>query len=579
MKQLAFKERFKRYIEPIFDSKRNYFIHLVQSIIRSFSTLLHIFFVERIVYSLTISDIELFHKTLMFYVITFLLYELVWFLTRKVGWVINIPSSRYFIFKKYLSKLIKMNSEDYEKIGTGKMISIIDSASLFWSESISQIIEKWAIIVVLFIYTFYKVWSKSITLLWFTIFMIVFSIITMSYVNKLQFRFRDRRTDIKNGFISNIVRIIMSKYEIMQTDKLSHELSKLDKLKSENIHINQDMWTGRFFQNRSVLISISIILIFVSYTYWFKVLDWSILVSEFVAITSLLLVISWSIYSFVQFYIDFTKNFITIEKLWDLFDNVSYIETYDKWEKFIHKWWNIDIKNMSFSYNETEKVFENFDLSIKPWEKIALVWASGSGKTTLVKIISWYIKASSWEVMIDWQNISDLSLKSYFKNVGYLTQEPSIFDWTIYENLSYSVEGELKEEEINKVLKDSCSDFVFSLEKWIHTEIGERWIRLSWWQRQRLAIAKIMLKNPEIIILDEPTSALDSFSEEQITKAMDNLFKDKTVIIIAHRLQTVKKAGTIYVIENWKIMESWTHKTLLENKWIYYDMIELQSWF
>ena len=531
------------------------------------------------VYSLTISDIELFHKTLIFYVITFLLYELVWFLTRKVGWVINIPNSRYFIFKKYLSKLIRMNSEDYEKIGTGKMISIIDSASFFWAESISQIIEKWSIIVVLFIYTFYKVWSESLILLLFTIFMVFSSIIITSYINKLQFNFRDKITDVLNGFISNIVRIIMSKYEIMQTDKLSHELSKLDKLKTENIQINQDMWTGRFFQNRSVLISISIILIFISYSYWLKVLDWSILVSEFVAITSLLLVISWSLFWFVQFYTDFTKNFITIEKLWDLFDNVSYIETYDKWEKFIHKWWNIDIKNMSFSYNETEKVFENFDLSIKPWEKVALVWASGSGKTTLVKIISWYIKASSWEVMIDWQNISDLSLKSYFKNVGYLTQEPSIFDWTIYENLSYAVEWDLKEEEINKVLKESCSDFVFSLEKWIHTEIGERWIRLSWWQRQRLAIAKIMLKNPEIIILDEPTSALDSFSEEQITKAMDNLFKDKTVIIIAHRLQTVKKADTIYVIEKWKIIESWNHKTLLKNKWIYHDMIELQSWF
>ena len=124
-----------------------------------------------------------------------------------------------------------------------------------------------------------------------------------------------------------------------------------------------------------------------------------------------------------------------------------------------------------------------------------------------------------------------------------------------------------------------CSSFVYDFPNGLETEIWEKWIRLSWGQRQRLAIAKIFLKNPKIIILDEPTSALDSFSEEQITIAMHNLFKWRTVIIIAHRLQTVKSADDIILIEDGKVKERWTHASLVRKKWIYKKMLDLQSWF
>ena len=176
----------------------------------------------------------------------------------------------------------------------------------------------------------------------------------------------------------------------------------------------------------------------------------------------------------------------------------------------------------------------------------------------------------------------------------YLTQEPSVFDGSIRENLMYGMNtgqtqgtaptdngsGEsCAHPDLDEIIKLAKCEFIYDLEKWLDTEIWEKWIRLSWWQRQRLAIAKIFLKNPEIIILDEPTSALDSFSEEQITKAMHNLFENRTVIIIAHRLQTVKNADTIFVLENWKVVEEWNHNQLVEKEWIYKQMLDLQSGF
>ncbi len=128
-------------------------------------------------------------------------------------------------------------------------------------------------------------------------------------------------------------------------------------------------------------------------------------------------------------------------------------------------------------------------------------------------------------------------------------------------------------------MKKAQCDFVFSMKKGIETEIGEKGIRLSGGERQRLAIAKLFLKNPEIIILDEPTSALDSFSEDKISKALEELFKGRTTIIIAHRLQTVKKADRILVIENGKIVEEGTHAELIQRNGIYNDMLNMQSGF
>ncbi len=143
----------------------------------------------------------------------------------------------------------------------------------------------------------------------------------------------------------------------------------------------------------------------------------------------------------------------------------------------------------------------------------------------------------------------------YFSHIGYLSQDPNIFDGTIYENLTYALSYPPEEKKLKEVIAASKCEFVWSFADQLQTEIGEKGIRLSGGQKQRLAIAKIMLKSPNIILLDEPTSALDSFNEAQLTEALNNLFKDKTVIIVAHRLQTVKSADRILFIENGKVAE------------------------
>ncbi len=184
---------------------------------------------------------------------------------------------------------------------------------------------------------------------------------------------------------------------------------------------------------------------------------------------------------------------------------------------------------------------------------------------------------TSWELLIDGQDITTIRLDSYYPHIWYLTQEPSVFDGTIEENLLYGAKKKPTKKDIERAIELSECQFIYELEKGLKTEIGERWVRLSGWQKQRLAIAKIFLKNPEIILLDEPTAALDSYSEEKVARAFEHLFEWRTVIVIAHRLQTVKSADDIIVMEKWKIVERGTHKQLLKLWGKYAGMVDLQS--
>lgn len=202
-----------------------------------------------------------------------------------------------------------------------------------------------------------------------------------------------------------------------------------------------------------------------------------------------------------------------------------------------------------------------------------------------MKLISGFIHQNAGDILVDGQNLQDINLSSYYKNIGYLTQEPSVFDGSILENLIYGMETDFDEhdEKSIKIIQDAIAlasaDFVYQFSDGLHTQIGERGVRLSGGQKQRLAIAKLFIKNPQIIILDEPTSALDSFSEEDITDSFEKLFSGRTVLVIAHRLQTVQHADEIIVFDEGNIIERGTHETLIAQNGYYKKMLDLQSGF
>ena len=239
----------------------------------------------------------------------------------------------------------------------------------------------------------------------------------------------------------------------------------------------------------------------------------------------------------------------------------------------------IDFEKVVFTYDDWNTIFDWLDLSIKPWEKVAIVWASGSGKTTLIKLLFRFFDIQWWKILIDWQDISQVTQDSLRWQLSMVPQDPILFHRTIKENIAYWRPNASELEIIAAAKMAKCHDFISGLKDWYESFVWERWIKLSWWERQRIAIARAILENKSILVMDEATSSLDSESEKYIQDAMDEVMKNKTCIVIAHRLSTIAKMDKIIVMDNWKIVEKWSHNVLVRNEnGIYHKLWSIQSW-
>ena len=230
---------------------------------------------------------------------------------------------------------------------------------------------------------------------------------------------------------------------------------------------------------------------------------------------------------------------------------------------------NIEIENVSFTYEDENEVISDLSLSIEAGKTIALVGPSGGGKTTLCSLIPRFYELDSGDIKIDGNSIKDVSLRSLRKNIGAVQQDVFLFTGTIRDNIICGNPEATEEEMIEAAKKARIHDFVMTLPEKYDTYIGERGVKLSGGQKQRISISRIFLKNPPIIILDEATSALDNVTEREIQASLEELSKDRTNIVVAHRLSTIKNADEIIVITNGKISERGTHDELIKAGGIY----------
>lgn len=238
---------------------------------------------------------------------------------------------------------------------------------------------------------------------------------------------------------------------------------------------------------------------------------------------------------------------------------------------------SIRFDNVSFQYPERAAVISNFNLLIEKNKVTALVGHTGAGKTTIANLAMRTYDASSGQITFADQNIKMISLQSLNDHIGFVAQDPFLFDGTIRENLILG-KPEASDSEINAALdKASALEFVNSLPQGLDTQIGEKGIRLSQGEKQRITIARVLLKNPPFVVLDEATASVDTITEKKIQTALENLANERTVLIIAHRLSTVKKADFIAVLDNGEIIESGTHTKLLNQGGTYAKLWEIQS--
>jgi subfamily B ATP-binding cassette protein MsbA len=236
----------------------------------------------------------------------------------------------------------------------------------------------------------------------------------------------------------------------------------------------------------------------------------------------------------------------------------------------------IEYKDVSFEYEKDQPVLKRINISIKVGQTIALVGNSGGGKTTFMNLLPRFYDITAGKILIDGIDIRDFELDSLREKIAIVFQDNFLFSGTIRENILLG-KNFASRKEINDVIKLAYLDeFVSKLPKGLHTQIGERGVLLSGGQKQRVAIARAFLKNAPVVILDEATSALDNTSEAIVQKAINNLTKDRTVFVIAHRLSTVRNADKILVINQGEIIEVGTHIELIEKNGTYATLYHTQ---
>ncbi len=237
----------------------------------------------------------------------------------------------------------------------------------------------------------------------------------------------------------------------------------------------------------------------------------------------------------------------------------------------------IVFKNVTFQYSENNNVFDDTSITIKPGSKTGLVGTSGSGKTTFVNLILRYFDINAGEILIDGCNIATVTQSSLRSQISVVPQDTTLFHRNVYDNISYGKENATKREVLNASILAHCHDFIKKLSAGYITVVGDRGAKLSGGQRQRIAIARAFLENSKILILDEATSSLDSITEKKIQKALDKLMKEKTTLIIAHRLSTLVNVDRILVFKKGQIIEDGSHEQLLVKGGYYAKLWKMQT--
>ena len=237
----------------------------------------------------------------------------------------------------------------------------------------------------------------------------------------------------------------------------------------------------------------------------------------------------------------------------------------------------IELNDVSFSYGDNFNVLNNVDLTINAGQTTAIVGSTGSGKSTLIKLLLRLYEINNGSISYDSNDLKDIELSSLREKIGLVSQDVFLFEGTVIDNIAYGDLNASESEVWNAAQKSEADAFINNLPQKEKTIEGERGQKLSGGQRQRISIARAILKNPEILILDEATSSVDNETEAAIQRSLDILKKDRTVIVIAHRLSTVRNADIIYVLENGSVVESGNHESLLDIEGVYSKLWSVQT--
>lgn len=575
MKLNIFKKVFSTYVETVW--KTNVIFVFFFGIFVSFMTV-----IEPLFFSEIIKKIEEFYKTWTYNYID-LIKTMVYWAIFIVVTIILMYIYRYYIvdvfalknyknvFLKYVQNVFDMHYwlylgkkswsiyKNFDRWMEVHFILIFE----FFNNIFKTLVSISIIIIILFVID----WKMALIALSMFPFMIMFWV----YFNKITWE-RQKKLNERWDAIYWIVWDSMSNFLLFKTLWLEKVFYKkiftwMNEIYADQLKVSKQWSISDIYT--AVLIMVSRLLV-LGFGMYFLV-KWEI---DFYTLFIVFSYLGWiyfplgAIFSMLK---KLQENILAVERFYEEFDEIEQDLKKDIGKKVISLKWNISFKDVKFSYIEWKDVLNGLSFDIKSGTKNAFVWNTWSWKSTIVNLILRFWDFDKWNIEFDGVDIKDISKTSIRNHIWIVTQDNSLFNLSILENLKFAKPNATLKE-IKQALIDAQADFVFWLENWLDTIIWERWLKLSWWEKQRISLARLFLKNPEILILDEATSALDNKTEKLIQKALDKLMKGRTSIVIAHRLSTIQNSDNIFMLENWKIVESWKYDELMNKKWKFYNL-------
>ncbi len=484
-------------------------------------------------------------------------------LTRKLG---------YFTYKKALD----MPSYAYEEKTSGEVINRITNDADTLSFAFAHLLDAIASLVgslVVIVYIFINSWIIGLEIV---IFVAVLFLIIKHY-NPILKKAHKERKEHQDNFTSLVTESIRGIREIktlgikksLLTDMT--EIIKTIYKKSENeidVRKNFNLLTKflKGFLEVGVFITCVILLYYKQITLTF-----------FISMTYYVYRYMWLIENFNNLTQTYQKLVVSLGRVNEILENRLYEDEKFGYLKHTSKKGVIEFKNVTFAYPNEQITLKNFNLKIEPKKKIAIIGKSGQGKSTLFNLITRIFDPLEGEILLDGKNIKDLTEESLRKNISIIRQEPFIFNRTIKENFKL-IDNKIPLATIRKYTRLAyLDDYIMSLPKKYDTVLGESGVNLSGGQKQRLSIARTLAKESRVVLFDEATSALDNESQNYIKQAIDNLVKNHTVVIVAHRLSTIMDADIIHIVDKGQIVASGTHEDLLKSNDIYKNLYEKES--
>ena len=492
-----------------------------------------------------------------------ILYKIESALTRKLG---------FFTYKKALN----LPAVAFEKHSSGEIINRItndaDTLSFAFGRLLNMVSSLIASLIII-VYVFINSWIIGLEIL---ILVTLLFLVIKKYNPKLKEIHKERKAE-QDKFTSLVTESIRGIREIKTLgikSSLINDMKNIIKLiyKKSEIEIDIQKEFNIIIRFLKAILEVGVFITCIILLYYNK-----ISLTFFIAMTYYVYRYMWLIENINDLTQTYQKVVVSITRVNEILENKLYKDERFGKKEISKQKGIIEFKNVVFSYPNEDVTLNDFNLKLEPNKKIAIVGKSGQGKSTLFNLITRIFDAQKGEILLDNINIKDLSEENLRKNISIIRQEPFIFNKTIKENFML-IDKNITLKDIRKYSKMAyIDDYIMSLPNKYDTILGEGGVNLSGGQKQRLSIARTLSKKSKVILFDEATSALDNESQEYIKKAIDNLVKEHTVVIVAHRLSTIMDADVIHVVDKGKIVASGNHEELLKTNKIYKNLYETES--